>query len=69
MIQQLRIQELKIQRNYLQHQLLDNFSSQITAGQELGLEQVQLQTQLAAVNAELNSLQGTERGEKLNLTI
>lgn len=55
----LRIQELKFQRNYLQAQLLNGWANRYCND----VQNCMLQTELQAVNAELNSLQGN----KLNI--
>ena len=48
----LRLQELTLQRNYLQAQLLHNYSRLYVNP----VDNVMIQTQLQAVNAELDSL-------------
>lgn len=48
----LRIQELKFQRNYLQAQLLNGWANRYSND----IQNCVLQTELQAVNAELNSL-------------
>lgn len=48
----LRLQELTLQRNYLQAQLLHNYSRLYMNP----VDNVMIQTQLQAVNAELDSL-------------
>lgn len=50
----LRIQELKLQRNYLQAQLLNGWQNRWYND----IQNSVIQTQLQAVTAELNSLQG-----------